>query len=59
MEGCLTVLKDFPDVVGVRVGLPVGTPDYGVLLIDVMLEQPIPHLVCEPGCLLQEPCTGN
>ena len=39
------VLTDVPDVVGVRVGSPDGTSGYSALFIDVVLEQPIPHLI--------------
>ena len=34
------------DVVGVQVDSPVGTSDHNNVFIYVMLEQPIPHLVC-------------
>ena len=40
------VLTDVPDVVGVRVGSPVGTCDHSAVFMDVVLEQPNPHLVC-------------
>ena len=40
------VLTDVPDVVVVRVGSPVGILDHSAVFIDVVLEQPIPHLVC-------------
>ena len=40
------VLTDIPDVVGVRVGLPVGTSDHTAYFMDVVLKQRIPHLVC-------------
>ena len=38
------VLRDFPDLAGVRVGLPGGISDYSTVLKDV-LEEPIPQLV--------------
>ena len=39
------VLTDVPDVAGVRNGSPVGTAEYSVIFMDVVMEQPIPHLV--------------
>ena len=45
------VLTDIPDVVGVRVGSPVGTSDHSAIFIDVVLEQPILHLVCRQGSI--------
>ena len=46
-EGMLDlVLADVPDVVGIRVGSPVGASDHSAIFMDVVLEQPIPHLVC-------------
>ena len=40
------VLTHVIDVVGVRFGSPVRTLYHSVIFIDVVLEQPIPHLVC-------------
>ena len=39
------MLTDATDVVGVQVDSPVGTSDYGAVFTDVVIEQPIPHLV--------------
>ena len=39
------MLIDVPDVLGTRLGSPVGTIDYSAIFID-LLEQPIPHLMC-------------
>ena len=47
------MLTDVPDVVGVRVGSPVGTSDHSGVFIDVMLELPIPHLVCRQEIFLK------
>ena len=48
------VLTVVPDVVGVRVYLPVETSDHSAIFIDVMLEQHSPHLVCR-----QEVCLNS
>ena len=40
------VLTVVLDVVGVRVGSPVGTSDHSAVFIDVVPEQPIHHVVC-------------
>ena len=47
-------LTDVPDVVGVRVGSPVGTSDHSAVLMEVMLEQPILHLVCRQEVYLKK-----
>ena len=39
------VLTDVSDIVGVRIGSPVGASDHSVIFIEVVLEQPIPHLI--------------
>ena len=39
------LVTDVPDLVRVRAGSPVGTSDHSDLFIDVVLEQPIPHVV--------------
>ena len=49
------VLTDVPDLVGVRVGLPVSMSVHSVVFIDVVLEQLIPHLVTQgTGIWLEE-----
>ena len=40
------VLPDVPDVVEVGVDSPIGTSYHSAIFIDVVLEQPIPHLLC-------------
>ena len=46
-EGVLDlVLTDIPDVVEYRVESPVGPSGHGAVFMDVVLEQPVPHLVC-------------
>ena len=40
------VLTGIPDVAEVWVGSQDGTPDHSAIFIVVVLEQPIPHLVC-------------
>ena len=43
------VLTYVSDIVGDRIGSPVGSSDYSAIFIDIVLEQPIPHLACKPG----------
>ena len=40
------VLTDVSDLVGSRIGSPVGTSDHSVIFIGIVQEQPIHHLVC-------------
>ena len=47
------VLKDVHDLVEVRVGSPVETSDYRRIFSDVVLEQPIPHLMCRQEVYLK------
>ena len=46
MDGAILdlVLKDVHDLVKVRVGLSVETSDHSAIFIDIVMEQPIPHL---------------
>ena len=39
-------LTDVPDIVRGRVGKPVETSNHSAIFINVVLEQPIHHLVC-------------
>ena len=48
------MLTDVSDVVGVRVGTPVGAKDHSAITLDVVLEQPIPHLVCRQEVYLKK-----
>ena len=52
IEGRVT---DISDIVGVRVGSPVGTSDHSAVFIDIVLKQPIPHLVCRQEVYLKNP----
>ena len=47
------VVRKFPNVVGVWVDLQVGISDHSEFFIDVVLEQPIPHLVCRQEVYLK------
>ena len=47
------VLTDVPKVVRGRVGSQVGISDHSAIFIDVVLEQPIPHLVCRQAVYLK------
>ena len=47
------LLTDVTDVVGVRVGSPVGTSDHSAVFIGVVLEQPILHFVCKQEVYLK------
>ena len=47
------VLTDAHDFLGVRVGSPIGTSDHSILFIDVVLQQPIPNLVCRQEVYLK------
>ena len=40
------LLTDIYDLVEIRVDSSVGTSDHSTIIMDVVLEQPIPHLVC-------------
>ena len=42
-----------PDLVGIPVASLVVTSDHSVFFIDVVLEQPIPHLVCSQKVYLK------
>ena len=54
-EGVLhIVLSDVPDVIWVQVGSTVGSLDHSAIFINIMLEQPILHLVGR-----QEVCINN
>ena len=53
------ILIDVPNVVGVQVGSPVGNLDHSVIFIDVVLEQPIPHLVYWQVVLLKNFVDGS
>ena len=46
------VLTDIPDVIGVRVGSPIGSSNHITVFIDVILEQHIPHLVSRQEAFL-------
>ena len=48
------VLTDVPGLIGLRVGSTLRTSDHTAIFIEVVLEQPIPHLVCK-----QEACLKN
>ena len=47
------VLTDVLDLVGVQVGLPVGTSDHTTVSRDVVLEKTIPQLVCKQEVYLK------
>ena len=47
------VRTDFRDVEGARVGSRVETSDHCANSIDVVMEQPIPHLVCRQEASLK------
>ena len=47
------VQTDAHDLVEVRVVSPIGTLDHSTLFIDVVLEQPIPNLVCRQEVYLK------
>ena len=40
------MLTDTPDVVEIQVNSPVVPPDHSAIFIDVVLEKPVPRLVC-------------
>ena len=50
---CDLMLADILDVVGIRVGAPVGTSNHSAIFIEVFLEQPIPCLVCRQEVYLK------
>ena len=47
------VMTDVPDVIGIRVDSAIGTSDHSAVFIDVVLDQPIPHLVCRQEIYLK------
>ena len=46
------VLTDIADVVGIRVGSPIGTSVHSSVFTDVVLEQPVLHLVCKQAAYI-------
>ena len=48
IDGDILDLELVPNVVEVRVGLPVGALDHRAVFIDVMLKQPMLHVGCRP-----------
>ena len=47
------VPADFPYILGIRAGSPVGTSDHSAVFYGVVLEQPTPHLVCRQDVYLK------
>ena len=47
------VLTDVHDIVGIWVDPPVGTSDNSAVLMNVVLEQPIPHEMCRQEVYLK------